>query len=194
MKHFTIITLLILTGCAGLNPNLGERTADTFWHEGDVVPAYNIIAEKANAGYPWAQLRLGVMYELGTAVEKDVPTAIEWYNKAAAQKSTGDWAEGEMVGATGNQGFFNQNSDARIAQFQLANIYLTGNGVPKDAEKAYRLIATVMKETEGKDIFYCCEFAGGKYIMAEQIQSMFDLAKQELPVHKMALINNELGL
>ena len=194
MKHLTIIVLLALTGCAGLNPNLGERTADTYWHEGNVAPAHSIIAEKANAGYPWAQLRLGVMYELGTAVEKNIPTAIEWYNKAATQKSTGGWAEGMLAGSTGDQGFFNQNSDARIAQFQLANIYLTGNGVPKDAEKAYKLIATVIKETEGKSIFYCCEFAGGKYIAAEQIQSTFDSAKQELSEQQISVINNEIGL
>lgn len=194
MKYLTIITVLALAGCAGPNPNIGERTADTYWHEGNVEPAHNIITEKANDGYPWAQLRLGVMYELGVAVEKNIPMAIEWYNKAAAQKSTGDWAEGMVVGSTGDQGFFNQNGDARIAQFQLANIYLTGNGVPKDTEEAYRLIATVMKETKGKDIFYCCEFAGGTYIGAEQIKSTFESAKQELSEQQITAINNELGL
>ena len=194
MKHLTFIALLVLTGCAGPNPNIGERTADTYWQQGNIAPAYSIVYEKAHAGYPWAQLRLGVMYELGAAVNKDIPTAIEWYNKAAAQKSTGGWAEGLLAGSSGEQGFFNQNGDARIAQFQLANIYLSGNGVTKDAEKAYKLIATVLKETKGVNIFYCCEFAGGKYITAEQIQSTFDLSKQELSEQQISTINSEIGL
>jgi len=189
-----IIFLLILTGCAGLNPNLGERTADTFWHNGDLASAHKILKEKANAGYPWAQLRLGIMYELGTAVDKDIPTAIKWYNKAAEQKATGGWAEGELAGSTGDQGFFNQNGDARIAQFQLANIYLTGNGVQKDTEKAYKLIAIVSKETNGGHIFYCCEFAGGKYITSEKIKNTFETAKNSLTEQQVMSANKEIGL
>lgn len=185
---------MVLTGCAGLNPNLGERTADTFWHNGDLASAHKIIQDKANAGYPWAQLRLGIMYELGTSVEKDIPTAIKWYNKAAAKKSIGNWSEGLLVGSTGDQGFFNQNGDARIAQYQLANIYLSGNGVEKDAEKSYKLIAIVTKETNGGHIFYCCELAGGRYITAEKIKSTFESAKSLLTEQQILAINNEIGL
>ena len=194
MKYLIIISLFSLSGCAGLNPNLGERTSDTFWHQGNIASAARIIIEKANSGYPWAQLRLGVMYELGSGVEKNIPEAIKWYEKAASQKSEGNWAEGILIGTHGQQGFFNQNGDARIAQYQLANIYLKGEGITKNNKLAYKNIAPVVKETKGQPIFYCCEFAGGKYIVPNKIKETYDKAISELSEKEISKLNTELGL
>ena len=190
----SLIAVLTLTSCAGINPNLGERTADTLWSNGDTDAAHDIIKEKAIIGYPWAQLRLGLMYEKGVAVDKNIPKAIEWYNKVIAQKSTGGWAEGSTVGSTGDEGFFNQNSDARIAQYRLSGIYLNGNGVPKNAKKSVLLIANVIRETGGKDIFYCCEFSGGEYVTAEQLSNAFNTAQTHLTENEMLEVKKELGL
>lgn len=178
----TVLLLLItvLFGCAGLNPNVGERTADIAWHHNDYSKAIEIIQPRAEAGYPWAQLRLGIMYELGVGIEKNIPESVKWYKKASVQKAEGDWAEGLLVGATGEDGYFNQNSDARLAQFQLANIYLKGEGIEKDLIEAYLNIRTVKEESKGHDIFYCCEFAGGRYITAKQIAETYEKIIKEM--------------
>jgi len=97
--------------------------------------------------------------------EKDNEKAEYWYKKAAAQKATGDWAEGKIVGATGKSGYFNQNGDARIAQYNLAQLYYRKD---KNLLEAKELIDSVIQESNGKAIFFCCEFSGGKYFTQEQ--------------------------
>ena len=195
MKHLiSLIIALTLTSCAGVNPNLGERTADVLWNKGDTAAAHDIIQEKAIKGYPWAQLRLGLMYEKGVAVEKSIPKAAEWYKKVIAQKSSGGWAEGVTVGSTGKEGYFNQNNDARIAEYRLANIYLMDEGIPRDAKKATLMLASVIRESGGNDIFYCCEFSGGEYLTAEQLSNAFTAAQTYLTKEEMLEVKKELGL
>lgn len=178
---------LVVAGCAGPNPNPGERTADIAWSKYEYPRALEILEPSAERGEPWAQLRLGVGYELGAGYPKDIQKAIYWYKKAAVQTAEGDWANGMLVGAAGKAGYFNQNGDALIAQHQLAGIYFRGDGVGKDLVKAYLLELNVSKSTSGKSIFYCCEFSGGRYITAETIskqlqgieESMSDTEKKE---------------
>lgn len=172
MRVLTILFTLALIGCAGPNPNPGERTADIAWSKYDYSRALEILEPAAERGEPWAQLRLGVGYELGAGYEKNIPKAISWYKKAAVQTAEGEWADGLLAGAVGKAGYFNQNSDALIAQHQLAGIYFRGDGVEKDLVKAYLLERDVSKSTQGKDLFYCCEFSGGRSITAEAIDDL----------------------
>ena len=74
-------------------------------------------------------MRLGVYYEKGIAVEKDIKQSTYWYAKCAVQKGEGGWADGMLVGSVGKSGYFNQNTDALIAQWRLADLLLMGNGV-----------------------------------------------------------------
>lgn len=177
--NIVYISLLVLglSACAGPNPNPGERTVDVAWEKYDYDRAFEVLRPAAERGEPWAQLRMGVAYELGSGVPKDIPVAIEWYEKAASQESEGNWANGQLVGATGKSGYFNQNNDALIAKFQLANIYLRGEGVPPDPAKALELAQYVADKTHGKSIFYCCEFSGGRYIANTAIAETLKDAK-----------------
>lgn len=181
-KNKTVLVLLAFlgVGCAGPNPNIGERTADTAWLSGRYSKAIEIIRPKAERGEPWAQLRLAMLYENGMGVEQSIPKAIEWYKKAAGQKASGSWAEGQVIGAVGKGGYFNQNSDARIAQRNLANIYLKGEGVEKDLLQAYLNIRAVKDETKGQPIFFCCEFAGGRYFSAQDIEDIYQAVLKEM--------------
>src|SRR3981081_2507046 len=115
-RLFLLAMAFLVTGCAGPNPNVGERTTDIAWNKGDFARAAELVKQPAEAGKTWAQLRLAIFYENGWGVEQSMPKAVEWYKKAAAQKANGEWAEGKMIGAVGRDGYFNQNSDARIAQ------------------------------------------------------------------------------
>lgn len=155
----------IAAGCAGPNPNPGERTTDVAWTTGDYKRAFEVAKPRAEAGEPWAQLRLGIFYENGWGTAADEEKAEEWYKKAATQKSTGAWAEGQLVGAAGRLGYFNQNSDARIAQFNLAQLYYYAN---RNLPEAKKLIETVIEESNGKSVFFCCEFSGGRYFTQAQ--------------------------
>ena len=174
MKRFAfLIVWIILTtsGCAGLNPNPGERTADIANESGNYDRALSIVKPCAERGEPWAQLRLGVYYEKGIAIEKDIEKSIYWYTKCAVQKGEGGWADGQIAGCVGKSGYFNQNTDALIAQWRLADLLLEGKGVKQDLVKAYLLVNNVIKESEGKSLFYCCEWmqGGGLYITPDMV-------------------------
>lgn len=75
-----------------------------------IVEELRPLAEKGNAR---AQLALGLLYQQGRGVNRDVAAAVKWYLKAAEQ----GLAE---------------------AQFSLGNIYYKGKGVPRDAAKALK--------------------------------------------------------
>lgn len=147
--------LLLLSACAGPNPNPGERTTDMAWTRGDFARAYSVVEPRAERGEPWAQLRLGIFYYNGWGTDQNFKKAEYWYKKAAAQKASGNWANGLLVGANGQAGYFNQNSDALIAEFNLADMYSNGlEGVEKDLITAYVLVNDVLKESNGKSVFF----------------------------------------
>jgi len=160
-----IASLIFIVSCAGPNPNPGERLTDMHWTSGNFKAAFVSAKRSAENGRPWAQLRLGIFYTNGWGTEKDIEKSIYWYKKAIAQKGTGAWAEGKLIGAVGEGGYFNKNSDARLAEFNLAQIYLTEN---TNLEEALKLINNVIEETNGKSVFFCCEFAGGRYFNPKQ--------------------------
>lgn len=170
-----VIGLVVLSGCAGPNPNPGERTSDRATMSGDFAEAFAIVKPAAERGEPWAQLRLGIFYENGWGVAQNPRMAIEWYEKAMSQKAQGGWAEGQLVGATGRFGYFNQNSDARIAAFNLAQLLSKGypsHGVDKDVVRAHALVTYVIDDSQGKDIFFCCEFAGSRWFSQQQFSDL----------------------
>ena len=164
MKNIYLILIIMifgLSGCSGPNPNPGERTTDIAWNKNDFQRAYEIAKPRAEAGEPWAQLRMGIFYANGWGTEVNLDKAEYWYKKTLAQKTTGNWAEGLIIGATGKVGYFNQNSDARLAEYNLAYLYLNSD---KNLEQALQYINNVIKESNGKSVFFCCEFSGGRYV------------------------------
>lgn len=80
----------------------------------DDATALRLVQASANAGYPTAQAALANMYEHGSYVKKDEPSAVEWWIRAAAN---GEW----------------------IAQSRLERAYTLGElGLPVDAQEAER--------------------------------------------------------
>jgi len=172
-----VLFLFLFSGCAGFNPNPGERTTDQALLAGDFDRAFKIIEEKAKEGAPWAQLRLGICYVNGWGTEKNIEKAEFWYKKAMEQKASGDWANGKLVGAVGKAGYFNQNSDARIAEFNLAQLYYENEG---ELSIAYEHVNNVIDESEGKSVFFCCEFAGGRYFTQKQFRDLRDKIRTKM--------------
>jgi hypothetical protein len=172
-KFVLAVISVVLAGCAGMNPNPGERTADTNWERGNYSRAVEVARSSAELGYPWAQLRMGIYYNAGQGVAIDIPQAVEWYKKAARQLAEGKWAEGYIVGATGEYGYFGQRNDALIAMYRLADIYFQGEGVNQNLILSYLLINSVIKDSKGEpQVFFCCDWSGGRWFRQTQFTEL----------------------
>jgi len=184
-KLLTAISVLFLiTACAGPNPNPGERTTDMSWLSGNHQKAISIAKPLAESGQPWAQLRMGILFENGWGVEQNTKEAERWYLKAAAHKADDAWSKGQIAGASGKAGYFNQNSDALIAEYNLASLYLRGDGIEKDIPKAYALINNVLRESNGESLFFCCEFDGGRYFTQKSFEELKNKIETEMNTTK----------
>lgn len=91
----------------------------------DTQKKYEIYLNEAKKGNPEAQYNLGIIYQfgkLGASVDKK--EAIKWYFKAAKQGSAG-------------------------AFFNLATMFINGDGVPKDDMKAFQYFLEAAKRNDG---------------------------------------------
>ena len=178
MKLNILLLTLILSACAGLNPNPGERTTDTNWEQGNYSRAVEVARLAAEQGYPWAQLRMGIY---GYGVEVDIPESIKWYKLAALQLEEGKWAEGYIVGATGDYGYFGQKNDALIAQYRLADLYYNGVGIEKNLVLSLLIINNVIEKSNGEpQVFFCCDWSGGRWFRQTQFQELKSKIEAEL--------------
>ena len=173
MRTLCLVSIMVLaSACSGPNPNPGERTVDMAWTSRDFSRAYAVAKRPAEKGEPWAQLRLGIFYENGWGVDQDHRQAVFWYKKAMVQKATGGWANGKIVGAFGEFGYFNQNSDALIAEYNLAVLYYKGEEIPRNLPKALSHVSNVIAESGDRSVFFCCEFAGGRLFTQKQFAEL----------------------
>jgi len=175
MKYLiSIFFFFLLQGCAGINPNPGERTFDHLWASQQYDSAVNVVKGPAENGQPWAQIRLAQAYFFGEGAPKDKALAAAWYKKAAVQKSDDGWANGQIVGAIGDSGWFGQNTDATVAQYQLALIYFQGDQVSQNLEEARYWINEAKQNSKGGHVYICCvEFTeNGYWITQSMIQKL----------------------
>ena len=105
---------------------------------------YTLAAEQGDAD---AQCNLGVCYEHGSGVEKDLAKAVEWYNKAAEQGEAtaqcnlgvcyehGMGAEKDLAKAVE---WYNKAAEQGYARAQcyLGTCYYKGTGIEKNPSKA----------------------------------------------------------
>ena len=105
----TIIGLSAILACTFIyTDNLAYAEQTT-----EATPEVNTeeILAAAQAGDPRAQYNVGVMYQSGIGVNTNMPLALQWYHKAAAQNEEN-------------------------AQYNLGVIYLQGIGVEKNQDTA----------------------------------------------------------
>jgi TPR repeat protein len=142
---FLCIAAAFINGCgeSGESPPVKQKSAR-------LSPEQELAAllKRAGAGDVQALYDLGQMYGRGTGAPRDPVKAMEWYQKAAAQRhAEAQNSLGEMY-AYGDDGVAKDVAKAaewfqRAAaqgsasgQFNLGRIYYNGSGVPKDAAKA----------------------------------------------------------
>lgn len=124
MRYFVMI-LVMLPGLAFAQARDDQAPSGGGWMDrffgyaayksGYYQRAINLWLPLAEAGDARAQEFIGILYEEGHGVPKDVAKAIEWYERAA---SSGDMA----------------------AQYNLGRIYLKGELVEQDIDRARDLL------------------------------------------------------
>ncbi|MBN4055291.1 SEL1-like repeat protein [bacterium AH-315-K03] len=155
MKFNIIFLSLLLTACAGMNPNPGERTTDTNWEAGNYS------------------------------------RSLEYARSAARQLEEGKWAEGYIVGATGESGYFGQKNDALIAQYRLADLYYHGVGVEKDLVLSLLIINnTIVKSNGEPQFFFCCDWSGGRWFHQTQFTELKAKIESEITSAQRDKFNN----
>ena len=111
--------------------------------------AFKQACKMADHDCTYSQCLLGIMYEKGVGVEKDISKAIDWYTKAAnkgmaeAQYRLGRlYYFGKEVKRDPKKAaeWFDKAAQQGIgkAQYYLGKMYLKGDGVPKELRKARR--------------------------------------------------------
>ncbi len=105
------------------------------------------VLESAEAGRAAAQVELGRLHETGTGVEKNLPVALDWYRKAAAQghyqaelKLGQFYEEGLGVTRDNTQAlqWYRRSAEKGVpdAQSRLGSMLAEGRGVAKDLVEA----------------------------------------------------------
>ena len=122
-----ILTGLILLFLADLSIALVaeyEKAIDAY-NKGDYKTSAKLILPLAKKGFAKAQYNLGVMYEKGKGVEKNLNKAKKWFQFAAEQ-------------------------GLAKAQYNLGLIYGKGKGVDKDYSKAIKWMTLAADQGNGK--------------------------------------------
>ncbi len=131
----------------------GSATAADFDHgftsylTGQYNDAFNIWRDLAEAGDKEAQFGLGLLYEQGRGVLRDIPAAASWYTRAAEQGSmraqtqiAGMYARGHGVVEDWDQAIAwwlrAEAQGSMRAKFHLGQAYQYGSGVERDLDKA----------------------------------------------------------
>src|SRR6185312_5634385 len=95
----------------------------------DQDTALELLHSSADRGYAPSQTAMGAIYEKGVLRLQDIPQAILWYSKAAAQN---DW----------------------IAQFSLGRIYFFGKGVARDTSEAKKWFTAASASGDSGSAFF----------------------------------------
>lgn len=125
--------------------------AGLYFYEKDNVQALNLVQQAADQGYSQGEMALGIIYLSGRfGIEKDLLKAKEYLEKAVAQEDTeayyymGDYyrMDGDDQDYSKAREWYQKSADDgnKYGTAALANMYILGDGVEKDHEKALSLI------------------------------------------------------
>lgn len=117
------------------------------WQQGDYAKAIAEWRPLAQAGDPDAQFNLGQAYKLGRGVQPDLPVALDWYRKAAAQGHLRAednlgllmFQQGDRAGAMPYLQRAANRGEPR-AQYIVGTALFNGDMIGKDWPRAYALM------------------------------------------------------
>jgi len=151
MRRFNVLVPVIVLATFVSHPASGQ-TLNPQANPGNVNPQVETLNRKALGGDTRAQLLLGMAFEFGQGVEKDLEEAIHWYRIAAdrgdpeAQTNLGYLYEIGSVGPENPAEAAKWYLRAAVtgfarAQFNLGTLYLRGAGVERSDEDAAHWIS-----------------------------------------------------
>lgn len=118
----TLPVLMVLALVAAAGPGYAQTDAGNEAYErGDYATAFKLWLAQANDGDSSAQYNVGVMYQLGQGVQKDMSEAAHWYRLAAER-------------------------GVREARVDLGTMYANGTGVTQNVIVAYILFDLAMTQ------------------------------------------------
>jgi uncharacterized protein len=176
----TIIILSLITSCASYESQMRAR---------------------ADAGEVEAQYQLGSMYWEGKGVERDLPEALSWYQRAANQGhrealvrlaesyERGEGISQDYVKASRMYALAADRGDVK-SEIRLAQLYMMGQGVPKNYAEARKLLerAANKKDSEGEYLLGTLYWEGrGMTIDRVQAYKWFSLAAAQGHQHAASL-------
>jgi len=147
----------------GTNPNrLTNKPETTEEPVEENRSTLDLLKQRAEQGYAWAQNELGFMYNNGEGVEQDHEEAERWYRLAAeqghavAQFNLGlMYRDGRGVAQDYVEAvrLFRLAAEQGIARSQtnLGNMYYLGQGVAQDDAEAVRLFRLAAKQDEQEE-------------------------------------------
>lgn len=149
MKHVLLGAAMAGALATGSVPAAADVKAGVdAWTQGDYARAVSEWRPLANAGDPDAQFNLGQAYKLGRGVPANIPAAMEWYRKAAAQghlRAEDNFGLLLFQQEKREQAMpYLQKSAARgepRAQYILGTALFNGEFVAKDWRRAYALMS-----------------------------------------------------
>jgi len=156
------------------------------------------LSNKALAGDTQAQLQLGIAFEFGQGVDKNLDEAMHWYHVAADRADPVAQTNLAYLYETGAAGSANVGEAAKWylraadsgfvrAQFNLGTLYLRGTGVERSADEAAHWIG------EAADAGCPTAVAAMGYLYANGLGVPRDARKARVLVRKAAK-KNDLSL
>ena len=140
------MTLAVLLVCAGAVSANYEQAVELY-NAGDIQAAHDTWLQQAEAGDPFSQYALGVLYHNGQLGTPDYTKAAQWFERAAEQDhleamhnlGIAYW-EGRGVPQDYQKSYYWWRRGAVLdyppAQFNLATMYYTGTGTDRDMSLA----------------------------------------------------------
>jgi TPR repeat protein len=138
----SVVVLAAFASCSASSQTLGSQT-----NLGNGNPQVEALSRKALGGDTRAQLLLGMAFEFGQGVEKDLEEAMHWYRIAADRGDPEAQTNLGYLYETGSTGPENPVEAAKWylraavsgfarAQFNLGTLYLRGEGVERSDQDA----------------------------------------------------------
>jgi hypothetical protein len=144
--------------------NLGHMYALGYGVPQNIGEALKWYRQAAEQDSPFAQNIVGIAYEHGISVEQSYEDALEWYRRAANKAS--------------------DLSDLRLThgpQYNLAEMYASGRGVPKDNVQAYMWFTLAMRfgDVKSPDPLGAAMFGASKETAMERRDAIAKLLTRE---------------
>ena len=154
------------------------------YNRGNYIQALNIFYALAKKEDVRAQYNVALIYENGLGVEKDLPQAQLWYERAAKNgNASAQYNLGQMYHVAGEEDvhayekakyWYDKavNSGVKEAYNNLGALYLNGQGVNKDEQKAFRFFQKGAKKgDEAAKVNVAILYAWGKDVTHDKMKA-----------------------